>query len=261
MVSNVSRYTFDLYPRCQLHTEYVKDHIENRRDQVWQSRETPQTQSQSQSRADEGSPVDLIQLPPHCMAIYSTIVHSPQKPVKLHDIPDEYCVTNKLKEITCLIAACRGIALDCDVANPNLTNSTNAVKLDDLITRLKLFHGDFSFLLQRDFSANNASNQLQGQFIPYNGHSRVSRKRKATDNASITITRNNIQDEINTSMQFTSGLTSDEYVELINETCGHGYADDHTHYSDQISQYSEVRSSYSLEICDGNSRVMNLSCK
>ena len=196
------------------------------------------------------------------MAIDSNIVHSPQKkPVKPHDIPDEHCVTNKLKEITFLIAACRGIALDCDVANPNLTNSTNAAKLDDLITRLKLFQSDFSSMLQRDFSANNASNQLQGQFIPCTGHSSVSRKRKATDNANRTITRNNIQDEFNTSMQFTSGLTRDEYVELIDATFGPGYADDHTHHSDQNSQYSDVRSSCSLEICDGNSRVMNLSSK
>jgi hypothetical protein len=200
--SNVSMYTFDRYPHCKLHTKYVKDHNKNRRDQVWQSKETPLSQSQSQSKADEGQPIDLIQLPPRCMAIDSNIVHSPQKkPVKPHDIPDEHCVTNKLKEITFLIAACRGIALDCDVANPNLTNSTNAAKLDDLITRLKLFQSDFSSMLQRDFSANNASNPLQGLIIPYTGNSSASRKRKATDNANGTITRNNKQDEVNTSIE------------------------------------------------------------
>ena len=130
-----------------------------------------------------------------------------------------------------------------------------------MITRLKLFHGDFSSLLQRDFSANNASNQLQGQFIPCTGHSSVSRKRKATDNANRTITRNNKQDEFNKSIESMRDMTSDEFVELINEECGTGYADDHTHHSDQNSQLSEVQSSCSLEICDENSRVMNLSSK
>mgnify|MGYP007047551045 CR=1 FL=1 len=130
-----------------------------------------------------------------------------------------------------------------------------------MITRLKLFHGDFSSLLQRDFSANNASNPLPGLIIPYTGHSSVSRKRKATDNANGTITRNNKQDEVNTSIELTRDMTSDDFVELINATCGPGYADDHTHHSDQNSQYSDVRSSCSLEICDGNSRVMNLSSK
>ena len=84
------------------------------------------------------------------------------------------------------------------------------------------------------------SNPFPRQFAPYIGHSSASRKRKATDNANGTITRNKKQDEC-TSIELTSDMTSGEFVELVDETCGHGYADDDPHHSDRKSQYSKVR--------------------